>query len=188
MRLIAADWVVPIAGPPIRDGALLVDGPRIAEVGPREPLAGAHPDARIERHPGCIATPGLVNAHTHLTLTALSGVVPPLPFAEWLPRLVAALKPWEIADHEASGVIGDEQCLRAGVTVVGDIAYGAAEVASAARAGRGGVFYRELLGLPPEAVPAELALHPDLDLAAYGHELAELFERATRADGKEQAA
>ena len=37
-------------------------------------------------------TPGLVNAHTHLTLTALAGVVDSLPFAEWLPRLVAALR------------------------------------------------------------------------------------------------
>ena len=102
-------------------------------------------------------TPGLVNAHTHLTLTALAGVVPSLPFVEWLPRLVAALKPWEIADHEASGVVGAEMCLSAGVTVVGDIAYGAAEVVSAAQAGLGGVFYWEVLGIEAEQVPATLA-------------------------------
>ena len=38
-----------------------------------------------------------------------------------------------------------------------------------------------------DAVPAELAANPDLDLAAYGHELAELFDRATRADVLEDA-
>ena len=101
-------------------------------------------------------TPGLVNAHTHLTLTALRGVVPPMPFAEWLPRLVAAMAPWDIADHEASGVVGAEECLLSGVSVVGDIAYGAAEVASASAAGLGGVYYWELLGLRPEEIDRTL--------------------------------
>ena len=67
------------------------------------------------------------------------------------------MKPWEIADHEASGVIGAEESLASGVTVVGDIAYGAAEVASASRAGLGGVYYWELLGLPAEQLAEQLA-------------------------------
>ena len=107
----------------------------------RAPLRGLH------------HLPGLVNAHTHLTLTALAGVVPSLPFTDWLPRLVAALKPWEVADHEASGVVGAELSLLAGVTVVGDIAYGAAEVVSASQAGPG---RRLLLGgaRPDRRAPA----------------------------------
>ena len=108
------------------------------------------PTSSASTSPAARSRPGLVNAHTHLTLTALSGVVPPAPFPEWLPRLVSAMKPWEIADHEASGVVGAEESLASGVTVVGDIAYGAAEVASASRAGLGGVYYWELLGLPAE--------------------------------------
>jgi 5-methylthioadenosine/S-adenosylhomocysteine deaminase len=126
---------------------VLVVGERIAAVGPRAELAAAHPGAHHEHFEGCVVTPGLVNAHTHLTLSALGGVVPPLPFEVWLPRLVAALKPWDIGDHEASGVVGAEACLLAGVTVVGDIAYGAAEVTSASAAGLGGVYYWELLGM-----------------------------------------
>ena len=39
---------------------------------------------------------------------------------------------------------------------MGDIAYGAAEVASASRAGLGGVFYWEVLGLDAPGLPAEL--------------------------------
>lgn len=155
--LVSADWVVSIAHPPIRDGAVRVVGDRIAEVGAAAALTGAYPAEEREHFAGCVITPGLVNAHTHLTLTALAGVVPPMPLVDWLPRLVEALKPWDIADHEASGVIGAEQSLLAGVTVVGDIAYGAAEVASASRAGLGGVFYWELLGLEPGAVASELA-------------------------------
>lgn len=154
--LVSADWVLPVATPPIRDGAVLVVGERIAAVGSRDELAAAHPSARQEHFEGCVITPGLVNAHTHLTLSALGGVVPPQPFEVWLPRLVAALKPWDIGDHEASGVVGAEACLLAGVTVVGDIAYGAAEVASASAAGLGGVYYWELLGMPADQVSRAL--------------------------------
>jgi 5-methylthioadenosine/S-adenosylhomocysteine deaminase len=157
MRLVSADWLLPVSRPPLRDGAVLVESDRIVAVGPRAELAGRYPDAVSEHFADCIATPGLVNAHTHLTLTALAGVVPPLPFAEWLPRLVAALKPWEVADHEASGVVGAEECLLSGVTVVGDIAYGAAEVASASGAGLGGVYYWELLGMRPGEIAQALA-------------------------------
>ena len=156
MLLVSADWVLPVCAPPLRDGAVLVEGDRIAAVGHRESLAARHPGTENRHFAGCMMTPGLVNAHTHLTLTALSGVVPPLPFTEWLPRLMTALGPWEIADHEASGVIGAEECLACGVTVVGDIAYGAAEVASASAAGLGGVYYWELLGLHAEQVSGEL--------------------------------
>lgn len=158
MRLVSADWVLPVCAPAIRDGAVLVDGDRIVAVGPRTALESTTAaDVPREHFADCTITPGLVNAHTHLTLTALSGVVPPAPFHEWLPRLVSAMKPWSIADHEASGVIGAEESLASGVTVVGDIAYGAAEVASASGAGLGGVYYWELLGLPAEQIAVHLA-------------------------------
>ncbi len=161
--LLRADWVLPVSSPPIRDGAVVVSGERIVAVGPFREIARRYPEAALEHFAGCTITPGLVNAHTHLTLTALSGVVPPLPFAEWLPRLVAALKPWDIADHEASGVVGAEACLLAGVSAVGDIAYGAAEVARASEAGLGGVFYWELLGIEVDEVEGTLAalLYPE---------------------------
>jgi cytosine/adenosine deaminase-related metal-dependent hydrolase len=145
--LVSAPWIIPVNLEPIRDGAVITNGDTIVAVGPRSELEGRYPEESRTHFADCVITPGLVNAHTHLTLTALAGVLPSLPFAEWLPRLVAALKPWEIADHEASGVIGAEQCLAAGVTVVGDIAYGAAEVVSASQAGLGGVFYWEVLGI-----------------------------------------
>jgi len=156
-HLLSADWVLPVSSAPIRNGAVAVLDERIVAVGAADDLAGRYPEAIREHFSGCTITPGLVNAHTHLTLTALSGVVEPLPFASWLPRLVAALRPWEIADHEASSVVGAEECLSCGVTVVGDIAYGAAEVARASALGLGGVYYWELLGISADQVDDTLA-------------------------------
>ncbi|HET6351261.1 MAG TPA: amidohydrolase family protein [Coriobacteriia bacterium] len=154
--LVTADWILPISNGPIRSGGVLVDAGRIVAVGPTRELASHELAAERHDFDGCIISPGLVNAHTHLTLTALHGVVPPLRFTEWLPKLVAAMKPWEVADHEASGVLGAEECLASGVTCVGDIAYGAAEVSRASAAGLGGVYYWELLGLDPAAIDSHL--------------------------------
>lgn len=149
---------MPVDSEPIREGAVVTTGDIIVAVGLRSILEARYPAEERVHFSDCVITPGLVNAHTHLTLTALAGVVPSLPFAEWLPRLVAALKPWKIADHEASGVVGAELCLASGVTVVGDIAYGAAEVVSASLAGLGGVFYWEVLGIDAPDLRARLDL------------------------------
>ncbi len=154
--LLSADWVLPISAPPISNGAVVVEGERIAAVGERARLELEYPSEPQEHFAGCIMTPGLVNAHTHLTLSALAGVVDSVPFVQWLPRLVTALKPWDVADHEASGVLGAEESLACGVTVVGDIAYGAAEVGRASKAGLGGVYYWELLGIQAEEVASRL--------------------------------
>lgn len=43
-------------------GAVLVEGARIAALGPYEELAAAHPAARVRRWPG-VLTPGLLNPH-----------------------------------------------------------------------------------------------------------------------------
>ncbi|HET6497985.1 MAG TPA: metal-dependent hydrolase, partial [Coriobacteriia bacterium] len=68
MVLVHATWVLPIAAAPLRDGAVLVRHGRVAEVGPLDALTRAHPGVPVERNDGCVLTPGLVNAHTHLGL------------------------------------------------------------------------------------------------------------------------
>ena len=63
MHLHAAPWVVPIAGPPIPDGGVLVEGGRIVEVGPADELRGRAES--VSTYDG-VLMPGLVNAHAHL--------------------------------------------------------------------------------------------------------------------------
>ncbi|MET7451223.1 hypothetical protein ABZT03_04855 [Streptomyces sp. NPDC005574] len=48
--------------PPVPGGAVLVDGRRIAALGPYGELVAAHPTARVRRWPGLL-TPGLVNPY-----------------------------------------------------------------------------------------------------------------------------
>jgi cytosine/adenosine deaminase-related metal-dependent hydrolase len=83
---ILARWVVPMAGPPVRDGRVSVHAGRIVAVEPHRPNA---PPADLEL-PEAALLPGLVNAHTHLDLSGLAGQVPPGPdFVGWLRAIVA---------------------------------------------------------------------------------------------------
>jgi len=146
--LVTADWVLPISRPPIRNGAVIFEHGRVVEVGRAEELAGVDRSGERRDFDGCVLLPGLVNAHTHLSLTAMEGLHEPASFEEWLPRLVVAMQSWDADDFAASAALGAHRCLEAGVTVVGDIAYGPESAAAAADAGLGGTFFWEVLGVP----------------------------------------
>jgi len=122
--LLAAAWVAPMEGPPISDGGVLISGGRILAVGSFAALRRAHPGAVIEELPDAILMPGLVNAHTHLELSDLRQDAPPDGFVPWLlsvmsraPRLGDSIP--QLVEHAVA--TGVAQCLRFGVTTVGDI-------------------------------------------------------------------
>ena len=154
--LISADWVLPISRRPIRDGAVIIEAGRVVEVGPLREIEGLARDGERRHFEGCAIMPGLVNAHTHLSLTALEGLLPSLPFAEWLSLIVKAMPALGHDGMEKSASLGVLRCLQAGVTVVGDIAYGPEAPAAAADAGLGGFFAWEVLGITPDELPAVL--------------------------------
>ena len=80
-----AAWVLPIDGPPIRNGVVTIDAGRITSVGADRP-AGATSLGRVA------LLPALVNAHTHLELSYLLERVPPAAsFGEWV-RTVMTLR------------------------------------------------------------------------------------------------
>jgi cytosine/adenosine deaminase-related metal-dependent hydrolase len=115
-----ASWVVPISGPPIRDGWVAVDGGRVAAIGRR----GVAPAG--ERDLGDVALmPGLVNAHTHLELSYLRDAVPPgSSFVDWIRSVIAARR--QRPDPAASEILQGvsraiEEAVACGTALVGDI-------------------------------------------------------------------
>jgi imidazolonepropionase-like amidohydrolase len=65
---LTADWVWDGTGAaPIRDGLVLVDGDRIAVVG-RQGETPVPTDAAVVERPGEFLMPGLIDAHTHITV------------------------------------------------------------------------------------------------------------------------
>lgn len=156
--IVSADWVLPVSGRPIRNGAVWSRSSRIDTVGHVDDVvAAAGPRETLQRFAGCAIIPGLVNAHTHLSLTGLAGLLPARSQREWNAALFIALRAFEDDDFSACAAAGAQRCLRSGVTVVGDIALGPESLAACADAGLGGVFYWEVAGIKAEDLSGELA-------------------------------
>ncbi|MHB1341452.1 MAG: amidohydrolase family protein [Coriobacteriia bacterium] len=154
--IIAADWIVPVSGPPIHFGAVRVHGATIAEIGNADSMRRTYPAAPYHEYRGCVVAPGLVNAHTHLSLSSLAGLLPPAQFEEWLSDISPAVLGLDHDDYASASAFGALECLRSGVTAVGDIVYGPEAPSSAADIGVGGVFFWEVLGIAAEDLMSSL--------------------------------
>lgn len=156
--LVAADWLVNPGDHPVREGAVFMRGNRIDAVGRLEDLQGSHPSEPLERFDGCVIIPGLVNAHTRLSLTVLEGLVEEVPdIIRYQRRVTSAIHAMSNDDFAASATHGALECLRCGITTVGDIGYGPEPLAACADAGVGGMFYWEIRGIDEHALAGELA-------------------------------
>lgn len=118
---LLAEWVFPVAGPPIPDGVVIVEGSRIVDVLPR---TNRRVDLILD---GFAIVPGLVNAHTHLDLTGAAGRTPPdphAPFPDWLRRVIDYRRSCSASQILRDYANGLEQSWRAGVTLLADITAG----------------------------------------------------------------
>lgn len=154
-----ARWVVPVAAPPIADGTVVTDGDRIAWVGPR---ASAPVGGRDEQLGDAILTPGLVNAHTHLDLTMLRGLLEDLSFFDWV-RTVTRLTREALDDRDFAdaATLGIAEGLTAGITTYADTAPGDAPFNAMLAMGVRGIAYREVFGPDPAQAAASLATLKD---------------------------
>ncbi len=150
-----AQWVLPVATPPIADGTVVTEGDRIVWVGPR---ATAPAGGRDEDLGDALITPGLVNAHSHLDLTMMRGFLGALPFFSWVRMLTRArteaLGP---ADFLDAALLGVAEGLRAGITCYGDTAPADASFDAMRQMGVRGIAYREGFGPDPSTAKESLA-------------------------------
>lgn len=146
LRIIAARYVLPISEPPINDGAVALDGARIAAVGTLEGIRTRFPAADIEDLGDAAVLPGLVNCHSHLEISSMRGALDAYEhdFSAWLLRLTELRKDLSPEDILASAALGAEEAVRAGVTCLGDIGrFGEAGLSAMLNAGLRGVLFQE---------------------------------------------
>lgn len=154
---VAAGWVLPVLGPPIRDGAVLLDEDGVIRaVGPEAGLP--HPPGVPEvRIPGGIVLPGLVNAHTHLELTGMAGAVRSDDFPGWIRGIRAAKAARSRPDFLAAARQGVRDGWAEGVTCVADTGDTGTVIEALAELGGRGTCYHEVFGPHPDQCAESLA-------------------------------
>ena len=156
-RRLAARWVLPVAGPPIDRGAVLLgpDG-RIEAVGP-DAAVPRPPDVPGESFADGILLPGLVNTHTHLELTGFDLGPPDPDFGAWIGRVRAVKETRTPEAFLAAARVGLADCYAAGVTTVADTGDSGSVIRAMAEAGASGIAYQEVFGPHPAQVAQSLA-------------------------------
>jgi len=151
--LYCARWILPLSSPEIVDGAIAVDGQKIVSVGNRNTLLEQFPEAATRELGESVIIPGLVNAHSHLELTAMRGFLEDeaADFFAWLRKLTRArLDRMTADDLRVSASWGACEAARAGVTCVADASDAALQSMTAlCDVGLRGVVFQESFGPEP---------------------------------------
>lgn len=154
MKILAADHVLPICGPPIERGAVAIEGEQIVTVGTLAALSEQYPAATVEDHGQAAIMPGFVNCHSHLEITSMRGALDAYEhdFAAWLLKLNSLREALSDEDICAAALAGAVEGARAGVTCFGDIGRsGFAGLAALNTVGLRGILFQETQFSPEDA-------------------------------------
>ncbi|MEI2720441.1 MAG: amidohydrolase family protein [Gemmatimonadales bacterium] len=168
MLRLAAPWLLPIDGPPVADGALLIDDAgKIVAVGPAAMVPVPERAQQLTISDAALL-PGLVNTHTHLELTGFAGMVEEADFWEWILHVIKI----KAARHEEEFFLqaqaGIRACWASGVTTVCDTGSTGQVIAALKDLGASGIAHHEVFGAhPDECAGAMKAFSKDLDRLAH---------------------
>lgn len=156
IKLYCALWVLPIASAPIPAGAIAVDEDLIVAVDRAAVLRTRYPQAIVRDFSNSAIIPGLINAHSHLELTAMRGFLEKEEgdFFAWLRKLtVARLERMTEDDLYVSAAWGACEAARAGVTCFADASdSGATSMRALIDMGLRGIIFQESFGPDPRLV------------------------------------
>ncbi len=164
--LLTARYVLPIATPHIEQGAVLVRGDRIVEIGDFEHLRRLHPDEPVKDFGLAALLPGFVDLHTHLEYTAMRGLVDDLPYSRWKLQLMQRERLFSSQDWDDSALLGALESLQSGITTIADITETGASGHAAQAAGLRGFIYREVATMEKGRI-ADVMERAAADVAAW---------------------
>jgi aminodeoxyfutalosine deaminase len=177
MIAVHADAVVTGDAGQILDGAVIVDAAgTVVDVGPAVEILPRHHGTAIQRVRG-VVLPGLVNAHTHLELSALRGHTPGgAGFVPWVEHLIGVRLELRPEEDTAAIEKAVEELDAVGTVAVGEVTNSLAAVRILARRGFVGCVFHEVFGVEkgstdlrvsglPAFVEEQVGAWPSADLA-----------------------
>jgi cytosine/adenosine deaminase-related metal-dependent hydrolase len=157
VNIYSADWLLPVATPPIEGGALAVSGERIVAVGPASEVKAAYPDARVEELGPAVVMPGFVNTHSHLEYTTFRGILDDEEFGDWIVDLVDVKASLTADEYLQSARLGAAECIASGITTIADNSYSGLSLRAVREAGLRGRLYLEVFGIDDSELEATMA-------------------------------
>jgi cytosine/adenosine deaminase-related metal-dependent hydrolase len=119
--IIRARTVVPMTGDPIDNGAVMVNGNKIADVGRFDDIRRHHGAGLLDLGES-VLLPGLINAHCHLDYTVLRGKISPhQSFADWIRAINAEKAKLSAQDYIDSINAGFAEAQRFGTTTIANL-------------------------------------------------------------------
>lgn len=119
--ILKARYVLASPDKVIDNGAVVINGDRINSTASFEALNEDQKSEVIDFGNAAIL-PGLVNAHVHLELTNLHGlIIADKSLISWIERLIRAKSGWKKPDYISAIENGIQQSLESGTTTVADI-------------------------------------------------------------------
>jgi len=158
VKILTAEYLLPVSSEPIREGAVAINGDLIEAVGSASDVRVRFPDAVVEDFGEAAILPGFVNCHSHLEITGLRGLLDNYEddFSVWLQQITKARDKMTPAEIETAAVAGAIEAARAGVTCMGDIGrFGNGGLRALKRLGLRGVVYQETQFSPDNKTAAD---------------------------------
>lgn len=118
----------------LENHAVLIDGERVAEVGPALTLLAKYPEADKIELPDQVLMPGLINCHTHAAMNLFRGIADDLALHDWLQTRIWPLEGAH-ADQEFvydGTVMSAAEMLLGGTTTFNDMYFYPDQVVQAA--------------------------------------------------------
>ena len=120
--ILRARTVVTMDDPPIENGAVVISGNRVLDVGEFPEISARHPGQELVDLGEQALLPGLINAHCHLDYTCLRGKIPPKKsFADWIRAINAEKAKLSEQDYLASIADGFAEAKRFGTTTIANL-------------------------------------------------------------------
>jgi cytosine/adenosine deaminase-related metal-dependent hydrolase len=158
MRVFHADAVITGDADALRDGGIVLDERgEVVDVGAAADLLPRHSGASVARVRG-VVLPGIVNAHTHLELSALRGLVPGgAGFVPWVENMIG-VRAEALPEEDAAAIDRAVAELDAfGTAAVGEVTNSLSAVRALAQRGLAGCVFHEVFGVERDPLERRVA-------------------------------
>ena len=135
----------------LQDGAVAIQGDTIVAVDTSAAVAANYESLKVIDARGALILPGLINAHTHMSMSLFRGLADDLALDDWLHKYIFPAESRYVTPEFVtwSTRLSLLEMLRGGTTTVADMYYFEEEVAEATKAaGMRGILAETLIGFP----------------------------------------